>query len=75
MRQFTTLSLVICSLAGLPAMATEQLPNFVFILRDLNQRLTEYLLQARAQMPRPNPNYDPSKPTESRTAGKRKDRE
>lgn len=43
--------------------------------RDLNQRLTNYLLQVRAQMPQPIPNYDPSKTTDSRTGGKRKGRE
>ncbi len=43
--------------------------------RDLNQRLTNYLLQVRAQMPQANPNYDPSKNTDSRTGGKRKGRE
>ncbi len=40
--------------------------------KDLNQRLTDYLLEVQAQMPRANPNYDPSKPTKSRTGGKGK---
>lgn len=43
--------------------------------RDLNQRLTDYLLQVRAQMPRANPNYDPAKTSDSRTGRKRKDKE
>jgi arylsulfatase A len=38
----------------------------------LNQRLTDYLLAVNAQMPRPNPNYDANKPTETNRDGKRK---
>ncbi len=43
--------------------------------KDLNQRLTVYLLEVQAQMPRANPNYDASKPTSSRKGGKEKGRE
>jgi arylsulfatase A-like enzyme len=39
---------------------------------DLNQRLTDYLTAVNAQIPKPNPGYDPSKPTEMRRGGKRK---
>jgi arylsulfatase A len=39
---------------------------------ELNQRLTDYLLAVNAQMPKPNPSYDPTKPTETRRGGKRK---
>jgi arylsulfatase A len=39
---------------------------------ELNQRLTDYLAAVNAQMPKPNPRYDPSKPTEMRRGGKRK---
>jgi arylsulfatase A len=40
----------------------------------LNQRLTDYLAAMSAQMPKPNTNYDLSKPTEMRRGGKRKGR-
>ncbi|MGA2496376.1 MAG: sulfatase [Tepidisphaeraceae bacterium] len=40
--------------------------------RELNQRLTDYLLAVNAQMPKPNPNYDPTKPTELKRGGPRK---
>ncbi|MGA2497809.1 MAG: sulfatase-like hydrolase/transferase [Tepidisphaeraceae bacterium] len=39
--------------------------------RELNQRLTDYLLAVNAQMPKPNPNYDPTKPTELKRGGPR----
>ena len=39
---------------------------------ELNQRLTEYLTSVDAQMPQPNPAYDPSKPTQERRGGGRK---
>jgi arylsulfatase A len=38
----------------------------------LNQQLTDYLQAMNAQTPKPNPNYNPSKPTEMRRGGKRK---
>jgi len=40
--------------------------------KELDQRLTDYLVAMNAQMPKPNPNYDPSKPTEVPRGGKRK---
>lgn len=41
--------------------------------KELNQRLTAYLTAVNAQMPNPNPHYDPAKPTEmKRGGGKRK---
>ena len=40
--------------------------------RELNERLTNYLLAVNAQMPKPNPGYDPTKPTETKRGGKRK---
>ena len=40
--------------------------------KELNQRLTDYLTSVNAQMPAPNPNYDPTKPTGTRSGGKRK---
>ena len=40
--------------------------------KELNQRLTLYLTAMNAQLPRPNPNYDPSKPTETQRGGGRK---
>ena len=46
-----------------------QMPDKV---RELNQRLTDYLTAVNAQIPKPNPGYDPSKPTEMRRGGKRK---
>ena len=41
--------------------------------KELNQRLTEYLTAVNAQMPKPNPAYDPSKPTQERRGGRRKE--
>jgi len=40
--------------------------------KELNQRLTDYLAAVNAQMPKPNPAYDPTKPTQTRGNGKRK---
>ena len=40
--------------------------------KELNQRLTDYLLAMNAQMPTPNPKYDPTKPTELKRGGPRK---
>jgi len=40
--------------------------------KELDQRLTDYLAAVNAQMPKPNPNYDPTKPTETKRGGKRK---
>jgi arylsulfatase A-like enzyme len=34
-------------------------------VQEMNQRLTDYLLAVNAQMPKPNPNYDASKPAET----------
>ena len=33
--------------------------------KELDARLTAYLAAVNAQMPKPNPNYDPSKPSET----------
>lgn len=41
-------------------------------VRELDQRLTSYLLAMNTQMPKPNPDYDAGKPTETRRGGKRK---
>lgn len=42
-------------------------------VKELNQRLTDYLAAVHAQMPSPNPNYDPSKPPpEQKRGGKGK---
>ena len=49
----------------------EEMPDKV---KELNQRLTDYLAAVNAQMPTPNPNYDPSKPAttpERKGKGKR----
>ncbi|MCX6873108.1 MAG: sulfatase [Verrucomicrobia bacterium] len=40
--------------------------------KELNQRLTDYLAAVDAQMPKSNPAYDPSKPTQERRGGGRK---
>ena len=40
--------------------------------KELDQRLTDYLVAMNAQMPKPNPNYDPTKPTGVPRGGKRK---
>ncbi len=41
--------------------------------RELDERLTAYLTAVNAQLPQPNPNFDPAKPTETkRGAGTRK---
>jgi arylsulfatase A len=41
-------------------------------VKELNQRLTAYLAAVNAQMPKPNPNYDATKPTETKRGRKRK---
>ncbi len=41
-------------------------------VKELNQRLTDYLVAVNAQMPKPNPNYDATKAEEARRGGKRK---
>jgi arylsulfatase A-like enzyme len=38
-------------------------------VKELNQRLTNYLTAVNAQMPSPNPNYDPSKPPPEQKRG------
>lgn len=38
--------------------------------KELNQRLTDYLTAVDAQMPKPNPAYDPGKPTQERRGGR-----
>ena len=42
--------------------------------KELNRRLTEYLVAVNAQMPGPNANYDPTKPTEIKRGGNRKEK-
>jgi arylsulfatase A len=49
-----------------------QMPDKV---KTMNQRLTDYLLAVTAQMPRPNPSYDPAKPTATKGGGKRRAKE
>ena len=50
----------------------KELPDKV---KEMNQRLTDYLAAVDAQMPKPNPDYDASKPTEvKRGGGKRKEK-
>lgn len=42
-------------------------------VKELDQRLTDYLATVNAQMPKPNPNYDPNKPPPTeRRGGERK---
>jgi len=33
--------------------------HMTFMVKELNPRLTDYLLAVNAQMPKPNPDYDP----------------
>ncbi len=40
---------------------------------ELNQRLTDYLAAVDAQMPKPNPTYNPGKPTQERRGGRGKE--
>ena len=47
----------------------QEMPDKV---KELSRRLTEYLVAMNAQMPKPNPNYDATKPTETKRGGKRK---
>ena len=47
----------------------QEMPDRV---KELNQRLTDYLVAMNAQMPKPNPNYNATKPTETKRGGKRK---
>ena len=41
-------------------------------VKELNQRLTDYLVAVKAQMPKPNSSYDPTRPTEIMRGGGRK---
>jgi arylsulfatase A len=41
-------------------------------VKALNRRLADYLLAMNAQMPKPNPNYDASRPTELKRGGGRR---
>ena len=46
-------------------------------VKDLNRRLTDYLSAVHAQMPKPNPDYDPAKPTtasDAKRGGRKKDK-
>ena len=47
----------------------QELPDKV---KELEKRLTGYLVSMNAQMPTPNPGYDAAKPTERKGGGKRK---
>jgi hypothetical protein len=40
------------------------------LAKKLEQQLAAYLTEVNAAMPKPNPNYDPSKPAETKGAGK-----
>lgn len=42
--------------------------------KELNQRLSDYLTAIHAQLPKANPAYDPSKPTQERRGGRRKEK-
>ena len=44
----------------------QEMPDKV---KELDRRLTDYLAAMNAQMPKPNPNYDASKPTETKRGG------
>jgi arylsulfatase A-like enzyme len=46
----------------------QEMPDKVKVL---DQGLTDYMIAVNAQMPKPNPNYDPAKPTETKRGGKR----
>ncbi|MCX6926142.1 MAG: sulfatase-like hydrolase/transferase [Verrucomicrobia bacterium] len=39
---------------------------------ELDQRLTDYLVDMNAQMPKPNPNYDAANPTQTKRGGMRR---
>jgi arylsulfatase A-like enzyme len=43
-------------------------------VKTMNQRLTDYLASVNAQMPKPNPNYDPTKVVEMKRGGGRKEK-
>ena len=47
----------------------QEMPDKV---KELDQRLTDYLVAMNAQMPKPNANYDATKPTEIKRGGRRK---
>jgi arylsulfatase A-like enzyme len=49
----------------------QEMPDKV---KELNQQLTDYLLAVNAQMPKPNLNYDATKPTQTKRGGKGKAR-
>lgn len=75
-RVYETGALKLCNIAkdsGERHDLAREMPDRV---RKPNQRLTDYLAAVKAQMPKPNPNYDATKPTETkRGGGKRKTRQ
>jgi arylsulfatase A len=71
-RAYETSGLKLFDIAKDPGERHDLAPQMPDKAKELNQRLTDYLLAMNAQMPKPNPGYDPAKPTETRDGGKRK---
>jgi arylsulfatase A len=71
-RVYATGGLHLFNLAKDPGERHDLAPEMPDKAKELDQRLTDYLVAMNAQMPKPNPSYDPSKPTDSKRGGKRK---
>ncbi|MEI6175763.1 MAG: sulfatase [Verrucomicrobiota bacterium] len=72
-RAYETGALQLYDLSKDPGERTDLAAKMPDKTKELNQRLTEYLTVIDAQMPNLNPAYDPSKPTQERRGGKRKE--
>jgi len=61
-RIYETGALRLFNLANDPGERHDLTPEMPDKARELNQRLSDYLAAVNAQMPSPNPNFDPNKP-------------
>ena len=73
-RVYETGALKLFNIAKDPGERHDLAPEMPDKVNELNQRLTAYLAAVNAQMPKPNPNYDATKPTDTKRGGKRKAR-
>ncbi len=70
-RFYETDSLTLFNLAKDPGERHDLAKEMPDKVKDLNQRLTSYLTAVNAQMPKPNPNYDATKPAQTKRGGNR----
>ncbi|MCX6895184.1 MAG: sulfatase-like hydrolase/transferase [Verrucomicrobia bacterium] len=73
-RAYETGALQLFNLAADPGERRDLARELPDQVAELNRRLTAYLAAVNAQMPKPNPNFDPTKPPPTKQGGKRKER-